>query len=86
MITNLLYITPIALLMAIMSGCVNDAVENIVESAEKNILGVYNDRLGKDIKKIQDEKKGINDIPKRRNISAKKSRKRYKFQRRANKK
>ena len=31
-----------------------DSVENIVESAEKNILGVYNDRLGKDIKKIQD--------------------------------
>ena len=32
----------------------SDSVVNIVENAERNILGVYNDRLGKDIKKIQD--------------------------------
>ncbi len=31
-----------------------DSVVNIVENAERNILSVYNDRLGKDIKKIQD--------------------------------
>ena len=32
----------------------SDSVVNIVENAERNILSVYNDRLGKDIKKIQD--------------------------------
>jgi len=32
----------------------SDSVENIVENAEKNILGVYNDRLGKDMKKVQE--------------------------------
>ncbi len=32
----------------------SDTVENIVETAEKNILGVYNDRLGKDIRKVKD--------------------------------
>ncbi len=31
-----------------------DSVVNIVENAERNILSVYNDRLGKDIRKIQD--------------------------------
>lgn len=31
-----------------------DTVANIVENAERNILSVYNDKLGKDIKKIQD--------------------------------
>ena len=31
-----------------------DSVENIVENAEKNILGVYNDRLGKDMKKVSE--------------------------------
>ncbi len=31
-----------------------DAVVDIVENAERNILGVYNDKLGRDIKKIQD--------------------------------
>ena len=45
MIKNLLYITPIALLMAIMSGCVNDAdsertdaVENTLEKPVENIV------------------------------------------------
>ena len=32
----------------------NDSVVDIVENAERNILGVYNDKLGRDIKKIQD--------------------------------
>ena len=31
-----------------------DSVVDIVENAERNILGVYNDKLGRDIKKIQD--------------------------------
>ena len=31
-----------------------DDVVNIVENAERNILGVYNDKLGRDIKKLQD--------------------------------
>ena len=40
----------------IQEDCYNeeDAVVDIVENAERNILSVYNDRLGKDIKKIQD--------------------------------
>ena len=32
----------------------SDNVVDIVENAERNILGVYNDQLGRDIKKIQD--------------------------------
>ena len=49
-----------------------------IEYLKQNIKNL--ERLEKEyIKKIQDEKKGINDIPKRRNISAKKSRKRYKL-------
>ena len=31
-----------------------DSILDIVENAERNILGVYNDRLGRDIKKIQE--------------------------------
>ena len=31
-----------------------DTVVNIVENAERNILSVYNDKLGKDIKKVKD--------------------------------
>ncbi len=31
-----------------------DPIIDIVENAERNILGVYNDRLGRDIKKIQE--------------------------------
>ena len=31
-----------------------DPIVDIVENAERNILGVYNDRLGRDIKRIQD--------------------------------
>ena len=31
-----------------------DTILDIVENAERNILGVYNDRLGRDIKKIQE--------------------------------
>ena len=31
-----------------------DSVVNIVENAERNILSVYNDKLGKDIRKVQD--------------------------------
>jgi replicative DNA helicase len=40
----------------IQEDCYNeeDAVVDIVENAERNILSVYNDRLGKDIQKIQD--------------------------------
>ena len=40
----------------IQDDCYNeeDAVVDIVENAERNILSVYNDRLGKDIQKIQD--------------------------------
>ncbi len=32
----------------------SEPVVDIVENAERNILGVYNDKLGRDIKKIQD--------------------------------
>ena len=32
-----------------------DSIVDIVENAERNILSVYNDRLGKDIRSIQDE-------------------------------
>ena len=32
----------------------NDSVVDIVENAERNILGVYNDRLGREITKLQD--------------------------------
>ncbi len=32
----------------------NEDVVDIVENAERNILGVYNDRLGRDIKKLQE--------------------------------
>ena len=32
----------------------NDNVVDIVENAERNILGVYNDKLGREIKKLQD--------------------------------
>ena len=40
----------------IQEECYNedDSIENIVESAERNILGVYNDKLGRDMQKIQD--------------------------------
>ena len=40
----------------IQEDCYNeeDSVVDIVENAERNILSVYNDRLGKDIQKIQD--------------------------------
>ncbi len=40
----------------IQEACYNesDSVEDIVENAEKSILGVYNDRMGRDIKKLQD--------------------------------
>ena len=31
-----------------------DSVIDIVENAERNILGVYNDKLGRDLKKLQD--------------------------------
>jgi len=31
-----------------------DSIVDIVENAERNILGIYNDKLGKDVKKIQD--------------------------------
>ena len=32
----------------------NDSTVDIVENAERNILGVYNDKLGRDIRKLQD--------------------------------
>ena len=32
----------------------NDSIVDIVENAERNILGVYNDKLGRDIRKLQD--------------------------------
>ena len=40
----------------IQEACYNesDSVEDIIESAERSILGVYNDRMGKDIKKLKE--------------------------------
>ena len=40
----------------IQEDCYNEAepIVDIVENAERNILGVYNDKLGRDLKKVQD--------------------------------